>query len=153
MALVGFTLIVYAFVAGPLAPPPSSASGVPLKASSTTDKGVYPAGEAVNVTVTVQNVGQATANLSVGCNAFAFRVEDLQGTPYYDSADAFPVCSLVLRSVSLAPGASTNATFRWDQTTTTGQPVPRGRVYRVVPLVSFPQASVVEADSVLIFLA
>lgn len=153
MALVGFVLIVYAFAVGPLATKAPADGNVPLKAWTTTDQALYGPGDVVNVTVHVQNVGTTTGNFSVTpCVAFGFRVVDLQGTPYFDSRNGSTVCALVIHNVSLAPGGEANETFRWDQTTSTGLPIPPGRWYRLVPDVDFPKTAVVESDAALVFL-
>jgi len=102
-----------------------------LRMTASTDKVFYGPGERVHIALHLTNTGAATVELhfSSSCQA-AFTVEDFQGNPVFDSSLGAG-CFLVLTHLTLAPGGSQDFTFTWDQTSSSGPPVPAGEWYRV----------------------
>ena len=102
-----------------------------LRMTVSTDKIFYAAGEPVHVVLHLTNPGAASVELSFSssCQA-AFTVQDFQGNPVFDSSRG-AACSAAMTNLTLAPGGSQDFAFTWDQTTSSGPPVPAGEWYRV----------------------
>jgi len=97
------------------------------------DQAVYDPGNLAKVSVTLTNIGLDAVTMHFANPCFAqFVVLDPTGEAVYNSSKWWG-CIQVLADVTLAPGESRSHVFPWNLSSDTGQPLPGGHEYRVVP--------------------